>query len=316
MRLPPKDAVLTANDFTFCLKCHGLFSKKGITEHMRLSCIHKAPASTGHRSFLKEDVQTLLLQQNTDYSTELKQMLTELRDDNVGRAIKKDQLILYIASVLIKRRSEDDDNKTLRNRLRYLAKIVIQSGKENLLSCLFATELDTVYTILNTFTASVRIRMGQLMRSAMELMKSIAIKKEDERMVTAMTNSLAVHDTEFKHQVGHRATMEQEKEKFMGNYDILPLSKDIKLLGEHLEDACQRCIQSYESGKKDAKRAKKILACRVVLFNKRRGGEFVKATRKDIAFAMQFRRGVSHDIGEFQVRMNINKFTSKNFVFS
>ena len=120
-------------------------------------------------------------------------------------------------------------------------------------------------------------------------------------MTTLMTNSLAVHDTEFKHQVGHRAAMEQEKEKFMGNYDILPLSKDIKLMGEHLEEECRKCIENYECGKKDAKRSKKILACRVVLFNKRRGGEFVKATRKDIQFAMQFHRGVTHDIGEFQV---------------
>ena len=270
---------------------------------MRLTCINKAPASTGHRSFLKEDVQLLLLQQDTEYSTDLQELLAELREDPVGRAIKQDRLLLYIASILIKRRSEDDDNKTIRNRLRYLAKVVIQSGKDNLCSCLFANELDSVYTVLNTFTPSVRIRMGQLLRSAMELMKSIAIKKDDVRMTQAMTNSLAVHDTEFKHQVGHRAAMEQEKDKFMGNYDILPLSKDIKLLGQHLEDECQRCIENYQSGKKDSKRAKKILASRVVLFNKRRGGEFVKATRKDILFAMQFHRGVSHDIGEFQVRL-------------
>ena len=83
-------------------------------------------------------------------------------------------------------------------------------------SCLFANELDSVYTVLITFTPSVRIRMGQLLRSSMELMKSIAIKKDDARMTQAMTNSLAVHDTEFKHQVGHRAAMEQEKDKFMG----------------------------------------------------------------------------------------------------
>ena len=47
-------------------------------------------------------------------------------------------------------------------------------------------------------------------------------------------------------------------------------------------------------------RSKKILASRVVLFNKRRGGEFVKSTRRDIEYALQFHRGVSHDIAEFQ----------------
>ena len=155
VRLPPKDADVTADDFTFCLKCHGLFSKKGITEHMRLTCIHKAPASTGHRSFLKEDVHLLLLQQDTDYSNDLQELLAELRDDPVGRAIKQDRLLLYIGSILIKRRSEDDDNKSIRNRLRYLAKVVIQSGKDNLCSCLFANEFDSVYTVLNTFTPSV-----------------------------------------------------------------------------------------------------------------------------------------------------------------
>ena len=73
-------------------------------------------------------------------------------------------------------------------------------------------------------------------------------------MANAMTNSIAVHDAEFKHQVGHKATMEQEKEKFMGNYDILPLSKDIKMLAEHLEEECQCCIEAYEGGHKNAKR--------------------------------------------------------------
>ena len=82
---------------------------------MRLTSINKAPASTGHRSFLKEDVQLLLLQQDTDYSTDLQELLAELREDPVGRAIKQDRLLLQIASILIKRRSEDDDNKTKRN---------------------------------------------------------------------------------------------------------------------------------------------------------------------------------------------------------
>ena len=49
---------------------------------------------------------------------------------------------------------------------------------------------------------------------------------------------------------------------------------------------------------------KKVLACNVVLFNKRRGREVVISTRKDMKFVMQFRRGVTHDIGEFQVRLS------------
>ena len=71
---------------------------------MRLSCVYKAPASTAHRSFLKKDVQLLLLQQDTDYSLDLREMLAELLDDPVGRAIKQDRLLLYIASILTKRR--------------------------------------------------------------------------------------------------------------------------------------------------------------------------------------------------------------------
>ena len=88
----------------------------------------------------------------------------------------------------------------------------------------------------------------------MELMKSIAIKKDGSKMANAMTNSIAVHDAEFKHQVGHKATLEQEKETFMGIYDILPLSKDIKILAEHLEEECHCCIEAYEAGHKNAKR--------------------------------------------------------------
>ena len=254
VRLPPPDANVNANDFTFCLKCQGLFTKKGITEHMSISCIHKTKAAIGHRSFLKEDVQKLLLQHDTDQSEDLQEMLGELRDDEIGKAIRKDRLLLYIGSILIRRRTADEDNKTIRNRLRYLAKIVVGCKRENLCRCIFASELDSVYEVLNTFTPSVRIRMGQLLRSAMELMKSIAIKKDDSKMANAMTNSIAVHDAEFKHQVGHKATMEQEKEKFMGNYDILPLSKDIKMLAEHLEEECQCCIEAYEGGHKNAKR--------------------------------------------------------------
>ena len=201
---------------------------------MRISCIHKTKEAIGHRSFLKEDVQKLLLQHDTDQSEDLQEMLGELRDDETGKAIRKHRL-LYIGSILIRRRTADEDNKTIRNCLRYPAKIVVGCKSENLCQCLFASELDSVYEVLNTLTPSVRIRMGQLLRSAMELMKSIAIKKEDSKMGNAMTNSIAVHDAEFKHQVGHKATMEQEKEKFMGKYDILPLSKSTKMLAEHLE---------------------------------------------------------------------------------
>ena len=34
VRLPPPDAKVNANDFTFCLKFQELFTKKGNTEHM------------------------------------------------------------------------------------------------------------------------------------------------------------------------------------------------------------------------------------------------------------------------------------------
>ena len=58
--------------------------------------------------------------------------------------------------------------------------------------------------------------MGQLLRSAMEHMKSIPIKKDDVKMTTTMANSIAVHETEFKHQVRHQAAMEQEKASSWG----------------------------------------------------------------------------------------------------
>ena len=102
VRLPPPDANVNANDFTFCLKCQGLFTKKGITEHMRISCIHKTKAAIGHRSLLKEDVQKLLLQHDTDQSEDLQEMLGELRDNEIGKAIRKDRLLLYIGSILIR----------------------------------------------------------------------------------------------------------------------------------------------------------------------------------------------------------------------
>ena len=135
-----------------------------------------------------------------------------------------------------------------------MAKNVVGCNSENFCRCLFASELDSVYEVSNTFTPSVKIRMGQLLRSAMELKKCIAIKEDDSKMAHAMTNFIAVHVADFKHQVVHRATMEQEKKKFIGNYDFLPLSKDIKMLAEHLEDECHRCIEAYEGGRKNAKR--------------------------------------------------------------
>ncbi len=67
----------------------------------------------------------------------------------------------------------------------------------------------------------------------------------------------------------------------------------------HLDDAVDRNLQEYGDENSDAKEAKKHMACKVILYNKRRGREFIKSTRDEIEIALRERDAApAHEIEE------------------
>ena len=79
--------------------------------------------------------------------------------------------------------------------------------------------------------------------------------------------------------------MELDLLKF-NKIDILPISQDILLVRNYLDISIKCCLEKYQNGAGDAVESKKILACKVTIFNKRRGGEFVSSTREEVKSAL------------------------------
>jgi hypothetical protein len=290
-RLPKVGEKVTATDYAFCNSCKGLYTKKGISDHLLNHCKQTdASERKGKDPYHFANTKTLvevMISKACGIPTEIGKVVAELQDGKVSDFIKADKLLLYIGQIYLQRKTNAQTNDGIRFRLRVLAKIALLFEAKSFIDVLWPKNLEKTCTIINKhMEPTTRVRCGQMLKSAMELMRNIAIKNNHSVMQQAMEDSIKLHESEFKHRVGYVALKENEKRRFGQSFDMLPLSHDIKRLSEYLLQETKEAIEQYERDEGDMLRSKKLLMCKVVLFNKRRGAEFSKAFKIEVELAL------------------------------
>ena len=289
MRLPHKEEV-KLNDFKFCAKCNGLYRKgKNLNQHVRTFCSQREENPEQNEAALKLSRSSTILAIPSTVSKDVTRVVSVMRDDPVTRQVRRDELILYVAHIYMGRIKAIDSHEHIRQRMRLLAKVVICMNKPTLKDALLPEEFNTLCeAVKNNFRPSSQIKLGIYLKNGMDLLYNLAIQNKKDTLRKTMKQSQHLLVTEWKHRIGHQALLQSEQRKF-NKVDILPISRDVLLIREHLDSETTKCVAEYLTGQGCALKAKKLLACKITVFNKRRGMEFIKSTKDEIKEAIAIR---------------------------
>ena len=291
VRLPDADEALDEDNFVFCPNCNGLYKDgKNYRLHVNTNCKLKTRDPEQDAINMKrQKLSRPALKFDRDRTEEMNQVLSQMHIDDEYRIIKHDKLILYVGQLYLDRKARRDSSDHVRSRMRYLARAVSHSGESSLSKLLMPNEFRNLCRIVKEgFRPCAQLKMGIFLKKAAKCLQNIAILEAKPRLYKAMTNTLHFFESEWCHRVGHQALLMKDQYSF-NKVDILPLTRDVLKIRNHLDQLVSSLVKRYEKKENCATEAKKALACKGTVFNKRRGMEFVNVSREEVIAAMNQR---------------------------
>ena len=300
--------MLTLDDYKFCSRCNGLYRiGKNFKQHVAKFCSQLDEDVDDEEVFnsLEMARKTYSLALPSTVSESVVAMVSVMVRDDITAQVKQDNLILHIGYVYGCRIAKGACNEHIRQRMRLLARVCLLMENVKLAQVLLPHQFGKLCEMVkDNFVPSAQIKLGIFLKNAMELLHNIAIRKENTPLRKAMKASVHLISTEWKHIVGHQALLMTEQVKF-NKVDILPISRDVLKVRTYLDEQVQECVTDYENDRGDAFRSKRILGCKATVFNKRRGSEFMKSTRKEIEEAIKVRESQPrHAIAELDEQLS------------
>ena len=229
--------------------------------------------------------------------------LQGMRDDKIGRAAKKDGLIMRLGRYLsVKFGNQKEQYGHIRGRMRHLGKLLLhlrtKTGNSEASLCDFvqpsmfrevvdaARECAGFDSARHAYRApSSAIRSGQLMKKVATLNMTRALEIGDTKVVDASTGFLKLCDLQWSEvsTSAHRNLSERKR----NGVEFLPLTEDVMRLNRYLVNEGKRNAEILlrDDGSESSIDAYAALAqvtlAKLTLFNRKRQGEVCKVTVQD-----------------------------------
>jgi len=289
----PSKANKSASNFTCCPKCKGFYTKNNIRHHFK-ECNQ---TRIGRKVLmLGRKVQARIHSKASD--TVRKVIFPVLKDDDVCRVIRYDELVILRANKLCKKFRNQRHHDMIRAELRLLGRYLISIRKINpnvtdfasiyqprhYDSCLLATKDVAQFDPDNNMfkMPSVATRIGTLLKKLGNILSIEYIKRDNNENLKNVENFLKLLEEDYGTTINKVAeeTVTQNKRHHKVE---LPSMQDIQKLYNYLKE--KRCIlynnllKSYNYG--TWLELLKITLTSIQVYNRRRAGEIEKILIED-----------------------------------
>ena len=275
----------TARNYTVCAFCKGSFSKKSIRKHFR-KCSGK-----NDNSRMVLAVGRLAADRIASNATaRTRKEIAYIRDDEVGRIIRQDKLVIEYANQLTLKYKLPHEQDMIRARLRLIARFLIaiqeiDSQIVDLTAVFDPKHYDAAIAAINVvarYNSKEEIydaptnasQLGTFLKVIGKKLISVCIRNHDRQKKRVVEEFLDLHSDEFAIRVNRTVSETQIKMACQKKIQ-LPCDEDIKRLYSFVEN---KRISAYANLKKtftDSNR--KILGetilLSILIFNRRRPGE-------------------------------------------
>ncbi|XP_011689959.1 PREDICTED: uncharacterized protein LOC105451287 [Wasmannia auropunctata] len=308
-RRPNKKWQKNASDFLPCGKCKGYFSKLSLRHHFR--------RCTGRNSKHNKSIM-VLGRTNVARTHEAANKILRtivfpvLRDDEVTRAIRYDQLIILYGNKLCLKYRLQHQHDMIRSRLRLIGRylLALRTKDENItdFASLYDPKFyDVAIAAVNSVAGfdedkniykvpSVAFNLGTYIKHIGEILINECIKSHGPMKMKQVENFLKLLRQDYGISV-NRTVLETQMQRKRQKKIILPSTDDIKKLNSYLterrEEAYNNLLKEYSY--KPWLTLLETTLISVQLFNRRRAGETERML-----------------IPEFQSHHSVNEKTNKD----
>ena len=293
IRRSKKSKKKTAMEYTACVICKGFFSKKSLSRHFKRCsgrknssrCVLALGRLTADRIHKVANTKTRLT-------------VSRMREDNVTRLIRYDELLMSWTNKLTTKYTLDHHSDMIRARLRLLGRFLHEMQKiepdiENFSNIYDPKYYDSVIKAVNVVAGydpeeniykapSNGSNLGTWLKMIGKHFISLCVRSHDNEKKINTENFLNIHEEEFSTEV-NRTVAETQLKNDCKKKTILPTDSDIQKLTDYLDMERRQAYQKLrESFTPDAwKKLSESTLLSIQLFNRRRPGEIERVLIED-----------------------------------
>lgn len=273
---------ISYHKFYPCPSCLGFYHRLELWRHVR-TCEFRAKKTEENVENVLAQSRALLININTK-DPRMAKLMSKMRTDRVFEVISEDVMIRTYGGHLLDKHGERNHDY-IRQKLRHLGHLVLLIRKDSENESLFLADLfnPELFDMLVASVKTMASNAGQLkIGSSLNKIASLLISRTQRDRSTARNIELresaqaflTIFDAEWSDRISSQC-LRSIYDKKMNKTEELPLTSDLVLMTTKLKELIQEGTQNVlENATPENGRAlAEAVLSRLVLFNKRRGGE-------------------------------------------
>ncbi|KAF3856684.1 hypothetical protein F7725_017407 [Dissostichus mawsoni] len=283
-----------SKDYVHCMYCQALYLRKDLWRHVRICSLKPAEANAGSGRTrvlsMASMAESTLCQQ---ISPGVWKLLTAMKSDDISAAVRSDFCILQLAQSFFNKHGQDPTKYDyIRQKLREVARLLLTLRKEFSIQTLEdAVRPANFHVVIRAVkrvsgfkeekhsyqTPSLALKLGHSLRKICDIIHCRALMAEDSELIKSTQTFQTLYTSKWSELVSHTALTTLNEAHF-NKPSTLPFTADVQLLHQHLEKTASLAYEELEKTPSPhiyGKLCKATLA-KIILFNRRRGGEVSK----------------------------------------
>ncbi|KAI4470857.1 hypothetical protein MML48_1g16811 [Holotrichia oblita] len=285
-----------------CPHCLGFMLKKHLWHHIKYGCTKaynaKDAIPDNARHVIAESNAILCSVFGSEFTSDFTvNIVSKLRDDDVGKKCKEDNLILHFGAMQYEKYS-NTQAELIRQSMRQLARLLItlqenRVAKLTLRDFFIPEQFDTVVQAVKMICVShtlpgkrpefgvpsLGLKLGHAIRKCISIERGIALRKGNLKKNKELLSFMNLMDMEWSTRISSAAlsTLHQRK---LNMPELLPLTSDLLTLAKYMdrEILLLNTTIRYKCTQASWNNLAVLTLARIILFNKRRSGEASKLT--------------------------------------
>lgn len=286
------------NNYVHCMYCRAMFLRRDLWRHVR-RCLSKPvedQAEIGKTRVLSlATMSDLALKQQI--SPGVWKLLLPMKDDEISSAVRSDLCIIQLAQSFFNKHGQDPTKYDyIRQKLREVGRLLLILRKDFSLHSLedavkpanFSVVIQAVKKVSgfdvekhSYRTPSLALKLGHSLHKICDILHCRALMAEDNDGIKSTQAFKKLYDAKWSELVSHTALTTLNEGRF-NKPSTLPFTEDVQRLHKHLEEVAGLASQNLKnmaSPQVYGELCKATLA-KIILFNRRRGGEVAKMQLK------------------------------------
>ncbi|KAJ8929546.1 hypothetical protein NQ314_017745, partial [Rhamnusium bicolor] len=287
------------NDYGPCPHCLGFMLKKHLWHHIKTSCTKNENVSSSN-NVIAESNAILNEVLGAEFSNAyIKEIVTKLRDDEIGEYCKSDKLILKFGSMQFEKYATTQ-GELIRQTMRQLSRLILKIQEVSKNKSLTLTDLliPEKFDMLIDGTKllcvchinligkrpefnipSLALKLGYALKKCAAIQRGVALKTGDLNTDGKLKSFLHLMELEWSTRISSNALSTLYKRKFNAT-QLLPLTSDLVKLSKYIDTNLLKYKENLSRCNTTANWTDlaTLTLTRVILFNKRRSGEASRMT--------------------------------------